>query len=123
MVDAVTGLDNLEWSPEARKQAILADRLVISKTDLAERRSVERLTARLRALNPHASVHIAVDGDLDPRCLIESDSSESGTGETRGAAARRLRRRGRAQRRHRELRAHRRRAAAVGRLSRAAWRR
>ncbi|HEY6704086.1 MAG TPA: GTP-binding protein, partial [Xanthobacteraceae bacterium] len=25
--------------------------------------------------------HTAVDGDLDPRCLIESDSSESNTGE------------------------------------------
>jgi G3E family GTPase len=83
MVDAATGLDTLEWSAEARKQAILADRLVISKTDLAKRRSVERLTARLRALNPHASVHIAVDGDLDPRCLIESDSSESNTGDAR----------------------------------------
>ena len=38
MVDAVSGLDTLEWSAEARKQAILADRLVISKTDLAKRR-------------------------------------------------------------------------------------
>ena len=35
MVDAATGLDTLGWSAEARKQAILADRLVISKTDLA----------------------------------------------------------------------------------------
>jgi G3E family GTPase len=88
MVDAATGLDTLEWSAEARKQAILADRLVISKTDLAKRRSVERLTARLRALNPHASVHTAVDGDLDPRCLIESDSSESDTGENARARRR-----------------------------------
>jgi G3E family GTPase len=35
VVDAVGGLDTLEWSAEARKQVILADRLVISKTDLA----------------------------------------------------------------------------------------
>ena len=76
MVDAATGLDTLEWSAEARKQAILADRLVISKTDLAKGRSVERLTARLRALNPHATMHTAVDGDLDPRCLVESDAGE-----------------------------------------------
>jgi G3E family GTPase len=88
MVDAATGLDTLEWSAEARKQAILADRLVISKTDLAKRKSVERLTARLRALNPHASVHTAVEGDLDPRCLIESDSSESDTGENARARRR-----------------------------------
>src|SRR6202521_204110 len=31
MVDAVTGLDTLGWSAEARKQIILADRLVVSK--------------------------------------------------------------------------------------------
>ena len=76
VVDAATGLDTLDWSAEARKQVILADRLVISKTDLAKRRSVERLTARLRALNPHAAIHTAVDGELDPRCLIESDAGE-----------------------------------------------
>ena len=36
VVDAVNGLNNLEKAPEARKQAILADRIVISKTDLAD---------------------------------------------------------------------------------------
>src|SRR4029077_2760363 len=34
LVDAVNGLRNLERAPEARKQVILADRLVISKIDL-----------------------------------------------------------------------------------------
>src|SRR3982075_678712 len=43
MGDAATRLDTLEWSAAAREQGILADRLVISKTDLAKRRSVERL--------------------------------------------------------------------------------
>src|SRR5205814_4873737 len=36
VIDAVSGPKTLEWSAEARKQIILADRLVISKTDLAE---------------------------------------------------------------------------------------
>jgi G3E family GTPase len=35
VVDAVTGGDTLSWSTEARKQAILADRLVVTKTDIA----------------------------------------------------------------------------------------
>src|SRR6266853_1909018 len=34
MIDAVAGLDTLAWSAEARKQVILADRLVVSKADL-----------------------------------------------------------------------------------------
>src|SRR6266576_3395093 len=60
VIDASNGLDTLEWSAEARKQVILADRLVVSKTDLARRPAVERLTARLTALNPRAIVHTAV---------------------------------------------------------------
>jgi G3E family GTPase len=74
VVDAVGGLDTLAWSAEARKQIILADRLVVSKTDLAKPQALRRLTARLTALNPHAAVHTAVDGDLDPRCLLEADA-------------------------------------------------
>ena len=76
MVDAMGGLDTLEWSAEARKQVILADRLVVSKTDLAKPAAIKRLTARLRALNPRAVVHTAVDGELDPRCLLEADAGQ-----------------------------------------------
>jgi G3E family GTPase len=72
------GLDTLKWSAEARKQIILADRLVVAKTDLAKVQAVKRLTAQLAALNPHAAVHTAVDGDLDPRCLLEADAAAAG---------------------------------------------
>ena len=44
VVDAVNGESSLASAPEARKQAILADRLVISKSDLADAAAVERLT-------------------------------------------------------------------------------
>ncbi len=71
VVDAVTGIDTLRWSAEARKQVILADRLVITKTDIAGEGASERLTARLRALNPGADINEAVNGALDPRRLIE----------------------------------------------------
>ena len=74
-VDAVGGLDTLDWSAEARKQAILADRLVVSKADLAGAQAADRLIARLRLLNPRAAIHTAIDGDLDPRCLVETDAA------------------------------------------------
>jgi len=74
VVGAVDGPDTLEWSAEARKQAILADRLVISKTDLAEPPAVEHLRGRLRALNPRAAMTTAVAGEIDPRCLIEPEA-------------------------------------------------
>jgi G3E family GTPase len=71
VVDAINGEATLETAAEARKQVILADRLIVSKTDLAEPQAVERLTGRLRALNPRASIDLAVDGALDPRRVIE----------------------------------------------------
>src|SRR5215831_7623694 len=75
VVDAAGGFDTLKWSAEARKQVVLAERLVISKTDLAKPQAVKRLGARLRAINPHAGIHTGIDGDLDPRCLIETDAT------------------------------------------------
>src|SRR6202035_1727607 len=59
VVDAVNGESALEGAAEARKQAILADRLVISKTDLADAGTVERLKQRLPSLKPRRTLHIA----------------------------------------------------------------
>jgi len=73
VIDAVTGLDTLGWSAEARKQIILADRLVVSKSDLASEASIHRLTQRLRLLNPHADIRSAVAGNLNPNCLLGTD--------------------------------------------------
>jgi len=72
-VDAVNGAAQLDAQPESRKQAAVADRLVITKTDLAEPGDVEALVARLRALNPAAPVRYAVAPDLDPAALLGHD--------------------------------------------------
>jgi G3E family GTPase len=72
LVDAVSGLRNLKTAPEARKQAILADRLVITKTDLADIKAKKTLAARLKELNPRADVDMIVDGEIDPKHLIDS---------------------------------------------------
>jgi G3E family GTPase len=76
VVDAINGEAALEAAAEARKQAILADRLVISKTDLASPATVDRLTRRLQRLNPRAAIDIAVDGALDPNRIIEPATGE-----------------------------------------------
>ncbi len=72
VIDAGNGLATLDWSAEARKQVVLADTLIVSKADLSGRDAIAGLTARLRALNPRAAIHTAVEGALDPRCLIEA---------------------------------------------------
>src|SRR5262245_60748124 len=78
VIDAATGLATLDWSAEARKQAILADRLVVAKTDLVEPAAQKNLAARLAVLNPHAAIHTAVAGALDPRCLTEPSDVPGG---------------------------------------------
>jgi G3E family GTPase len=76
LVDAVAGLRNLDKAPEARKQAILADRLVVSKTDIADSKTTAKLIATLEELNPRAIIETAVNGKLDPQCLIDSGRAD-----------------------------------------------
>jgi G3E family GTPase len=71
VVDAETGGNTLAWSSEARKQAILADRLIITKTDIAGEGAAEKLGAQLRALNPSAEILEAVNGEIDPSRITE----------------------------------------------------
>jgi G3E family GTPase len=60
VVDVVNGEKTLDAHPEAVKQAAVADRLVLAKTDLAAPEQTESLRARLKALNPAAPVGAAV---------------------------------------------------------------
>ncbi len=76
VVDAVSGERNLAAAAEARKQVILADRIVMSKTDLADAAAVERLQARLRQLNPRAAIDVAIAGALDPERIVVPASTE-----------------------------------------------
>ena len=71
VVDAVTGRDTLSRASEARKQAILADRLVISKSDVAGSGAADALAAELKALNPNAEIDVASNGALAPGKLTE----------------------------------------------------
>ncbi len=55
-VDCVNGASELDRHEEARRQAALADILLLTKTDIAEKEGVASLTARLRQLNPGADL-------------------------------------------------------------------
>jgi len=65
LVDAVNGLRNLDDTPEAAKQAAVADRIVITKSDIAPPAAVAELEARLEQLNPYAARTIALNGKVD----------------------------------------------------------
>lgn len=55
-VDAAIGARTLDAQIEAVKQVAMADRLVLTKADLAPETQAAALTARLRALNPGAPI-------------------------------------------------------------------
>ncbi|MDB5904120.1 MAG: hypothetical protein JWM26_2998, partial [Betaproteobacteria bacterium] len=71
LVDAVNGVGQLDTMQEAVKQAALADRLVITKSDLSNEAAIAGLEARLRELNPQAPMKRAVNGEIELAFLID----------------------------------------------------
>ncbi len=69
VVDAVHGLATLAAHEEAVRQVAMADRIVLSKTDLAP--TDAGLRARIAALNPGAPVVVAERGEIDPAAILE----------------------------------------------------
>ena len=65
-VDAVFGLQQLEAHFEAARQVAVADRLLLSKTDLAAPEQIVALTARLAELNPAAPIDTVLNGRINP---------------------------------------------------------
>ncbi|MFA7665894.1 MAG: GTP-binding protein, partial [Burkholderiaceae bacterium] len=61
VVDAVNGAGTLEAHPEAMRQAVVADELIVSKADLAEA-GIDALRAQLEALNPGAPLTLSAEG-------------------------------------------------------------
>ena len=70
VIAAQSGIATIVAFTEARRQVILADRLVISKADIADDEAPAKLAARLRELNPRADIVEAVEGDLDPEWIV-----------------------------------------------------
>ena len=73
LVDAVNARAQLERFEASVKQVALADRLVLSKLDLADAGEVQALRSRLAALNPAAPRLESGAPDLDPVDLLVAD--------------------------------------------------
>jgi G3E family GTPase len=70
LIDAVNGAPQLNDRAEALKQAAVADRLVITKIDLAQPAARAALERRLGAINPAAEVLSAAHGEIAPERLF-----------------------------------------------------
>jgi G3E family GTPase len=70
VVDCVNGRGNIERMPEARKQVALADRIILTKSDLADSSAVRRLTAQIAALSA-APLVTAEHGSIAPAFVLD----------------------------------------------------
>ncbi len=74
-VDAKHGEHAIDTEPEALRQIALADVLLVTKTDLAERTAIDRLDARFANVNPLAVRVVATKGDIEPALLFAPGAS------------------------------------------------
>jgi G3E family GTPase len=83
LVDAINGLATLDEHVESVKQAAVADRIVLTKTDLADsqdqRASMDELKARLRRLNPAAPIFDAAAGEASASRLLDCGLYDPGS--------------------------------------------
>ena len=66
LVDAVNGAFQLESQPEAVKQVALADRVFVTKSDIASSEQVRSVLAAIERLNPGARASLLVRGAVEP---------------------------------------------------------
>lgn len=71
-VDAVNGAATLDAQPESVKQAAVADRIVLTKTDLAGSEVLADLSVRLGRLNPGARRITASMRAVDPASILNA---------------------------------------------------
>ncbi len=71
-VDAAHGALQLDRQPESVKQAAVADRIVLTKTDVATPTATVGLMQRLKAINPAAPIIPAAHGAIDPAALFDA---------------------------------------------------
>lgn len=76
LVDAVHGLETLKAHEEARHQVAVADRLLLTKVDMADAATLSRLKAQLATLAPGLEPLIAAE--LEPVAVIDCSALDIG---------------------------------------------
>ncbi|MBI4206906.1 MAG: GTP-binding protein [Betaproteobacteria bacterium] len=71
LVDAVNAPGQLDQFSEPVKQVALADRLVMTKTDLITEKQLGAVCERLGEINPNAPVRIAMNGEIELSFLVD----------------------------------------------------
>ena len=80
LVDGVNGNGQIEQQTEAVKQIAIADKIFVTKTDLANSADVQDLCELIRDLNAQAPIEFIRDGEVEPSALIDLGLSTSRAG-------------------------------------------
>lgn len=78
LVDGVHGAEQLARHPEAEQQVGFADRLILTKTDLAEPAQLEALATALKERNPAAPVYPVSHGSIGADLVLEVGGFDAG---------------------------------------------
>jgi G3E family GTPase len=78
-VDALHGAGQLDRQEEARRQVAMADRILLTKTDLADEVAIAVVTGRIAALNPAAPLRAVVTGAVDPAEVFDLGPGSAAT--------------------------------------------
>lgn len=65
VIDAQQGVGGLLEAMNQKKQAALANRILINKTDLVPPKNITEITEKIRSWNPHALIQATVRCDID----------------------------------------------------------
>lgn len=68
--DGVFGSEQLDLHEEPKKQIAVADRIVLTKTDLGEKKKLDLLEKKIKQINPGAKIIRAVNGNVAPNALF-----------------------------------------------------
>lgn len=71
-IDVVNGMSQMDRQMEPVKQAAVADRLLLTKCDLADEATIANIEARLRQLNPAAPILRVAQGVIEPSALFNA---------------------------------------------------
>ena len=70
LVDAFHGAQQITEHAEPAKQIALADRVFLTKSDLASAESLEALRRAIGEINPGAPVTLVLNGEVEPQALM-----------------------------------------------------
>jgi len=78
-LDAVHGAEQLAGFDEARMQVALADRVIVTKRDIASDDALEATQAAAATLNPRAGRLTVVSGAIDPAIVLTAGATGAGS--------------------------------------------